>query len=260
MALSLAVLAVAGLAAGYVNAVAGAGSLLTLPALIFTGLDPSAANATNRIAILLNNVTAVFAYHRGGLKVKSLALPLAIPLAVSAAAGAWVATLLDERQLKLAIAVAMITFLALSFAPRRRKAENEDDEARRSDGPPPLPPFQWTMILGFAGIGFYAGFLQAGVGVLILLYMSLVHGSRLVPANALKAVAILIFTAVALVVFVVLGETIDLLRGLVLGAGTATGGYLGAVAALRRGEKFVRVLLVLAVLASVLKLGWDALL
>jgi len=255
MALVLAVLAVAGLAAGYVNAVAGAGSLLTLPALIFTGLDPSAANATNRIAIFFNNVTAVVAYHRGGLKVRRVALPLMIPLALSAAAGAWVATLLDERQLKLAIAIAMVTFLFLSFVPRRRTEQAEGDD----DGPPELPPFHWTMVLGFTGIGFYAGFLQAGVGVLILLYMSLVHGSHLVAANALKAVSILVFTVVALGVFVVLGETIDPLRGLVLAVGTATGGYLGAVATLRRGEKFVRVLLVLAVLASVVKLAWDSL-
>ena len=255
MALELAVLAVAGLAAGYVNAVAGAGSLLTLPALIFTGLDPSAANATNRIAIFFNNVTAVAAYHRGGLRVRRVALPLMIPLGLSAAAGAWVATLLDERQLKLAIAIAMVTFLFLSFVPRRSSERAEAGD----DAPPELPPFHWTMVLGFAGIGFYAGFLQAGVGVLILLYMSLVHGSHLVAANALKAVSILVFTVVALGVFVVLGETIDPLRGLVLAGGTATGGYLGAVATLRRGEKFVRVLLVLAVLASVVKLAWDSL-
>ncbi len=253
MAVELVILTAAGLAAGYLNAIAGAGSLLTLPALIFTGLEAGAANATNRIAILFNNLSAMLAYRRGGVRAGKLALPLLLPLAASGAAGAWFATLLDDEQLQVSIAVAMVVFLVLSFVPRRRGGDGKkEDEAK-----PELPPFRPSMLLGFCLIGFYAGFLQAGVGILILLYMSLVHGTSLVAANALKVVVILVFAAVALVVFVVLGEPIDPLRGVVLAGGTTVGGYLGARETLRRGEKFVRAVLVVAVLASVAKLVWD---
>lgn len=261
MILEILVLAAAGLAAGFVNAIAGAGSLLTLPALIFTGLDAGAANATNRIAVLFNNLSAIVAFRRGGLSARSLALPLLLPTAVSGAAGAWAATLLTDRELRLAIAVAMVVFLVLTFVPRRRKQDEDDGTAEKGadDEPPQLPAFRWSMVPGFAAIGFYAGFLQAGVGVLILLYMSLVHGTSLVAANALKVVVILVFTVVALGVFVALGEHIDVLRGLVLAGGTTVGGYLGARESLRRGEKLVRAVLVLAVTASVAKLVWDSL-
>lgn len=258
MIVEIVVLAAAGLAAGFVNAIAGAGSLLTLPALIFTGLDAGAANATNRIAVLFNNLSALVAFRRGGLSARALALPLLLPTAVSGAAGAWAATLLTDRELRLAIAIAMVVFLVLTFVPRRR-TEEVSGEKRAADGPPPLPTFRWSMVPGFAAIGFYAGFLQAGVGVLILLYMSLVHGTSLVAANALKVVVILVFTVVALGVFVALGEQIDVLRGLVLAGGTTVGGYLGARESLRRGEKLVRAVLVLAVTASVAKLVWDSL-
>lgn len=257
MTVELVVLAVAGLAAGYVNAIAGAGSLLTLPALIFTGLDSSAANATNRIAVLFQNAAAIGAYRRGGVRVGRYVWPLLLPTVASAAAGAWVATLLTNDQLDAVIAVAMLVFLVLSFVRRRKRTDGaETDE---SPAPPALPPFRWTMVLGFTVIGFYAGFLQAGVGILILLYLSLLHGSNLVAANALKVVVILLFAIIAIVVFVASGEEIDPLRGVVLAAGTTAGGYLGARATLERGEGFVRIVVVIAVLASVAKLLWDLL-
>ena len=113
------------------------------------------------------------------------------------------------------------------------------------------------MVLGFTAIGFYAGFLQAGVGILVLLYLSLAYASSLVAANAIKVGLIAILALVSIVTFVIAGETIDLLRGGVLAVATVVGGYLGARAALAKGERFVRLAVVLAVLASVVKLVVD---
>jgi len=253
-ALSLIVLFLAGLAAGYVNSVAGGGSLLTLPALIFTGLDPSVANATNRIAVLFQNAAAIVAFRRGGLHGGRLAVTLLVPSMVAAAAGAWVATLLEERELSLAIAIAMLSFLALMLVRRPQK-----DPQDAPDGEIAPPRFHWTMVLGFSAIGFYAGFLQAGVGLLILLYLSALHGTALLPANAIKVIVVLGFAAMAIVVFGLSGVPMDPVRGTVLAVATTLGGYLGARDTLRRGERFVRWTVVVAVAASAVKLVFDAL-
>jgi uncharacterized membrane protein YfcA len=172
-------------------------------------------------------------------------------------AGAWVATLLDERQLRIAIGIAMVVFLVLSFVQPRRQTE----VAKAGDArPPPTPPrFHPAMLLGFTAIGFYAGFLQAGVGILILLYLSLAHASDLVAANAVKVGLVAVLALVSIVTFTIAGETIDLVRGGVLAAATVVGGYLGARATLKKGERLVRAAVVLTVVASAVKLVVDAL-
>jgi hypothetical protein len=250
-------LALAGLAAGYINAVAGAGSLLTLPALIFTGLDAVSANATNRVAVLFQTAAAAFAYRRGGVRdAGKRASLLAAPGVLAAAVGAWVSTVVGEHVMRLCIAGAMLVFLTLTLVPQRRAEGSSDTQAK---DPPEPPRVTASMALGFAAIGLYAGFLQAGVGILILLYLGRVHGSSLVAANAVKVVFILWLTMAALGIFVWRQAGIDPVRGLALAGSTTVGGYLGARATLRRGERFVRGVLVAAVLASVVKLGWDAL-
>ena len=263
--IDLAVLCIAGVLAGYVNTVAGAGSLLTLPALIFTGLDASAANATNRISVLLQTATATVTLHRGGIRVGKLAW-LCVPATVSAIAGAYVASQLDERAIRTAITLSIVVFLLLSFVPKAKNrrptsmaADEGGDAAVGGDQKAGATPRGQRALMGMemAAIGFYAGLLQVGVGVLVLLTLPRFHGVPLVQANALKVLMILVLTIAALGVFVQQEQVIDLWRGLVLGVSTAAGGYLGARATLRHGERLVRVLLVLAVVASVGKLTWD---
>jgi uncharacterized protein len=250
-AVQLVLLAVAGVAAGYINSVAGAGSLLTLPALIFTGLDAVSANATNRVAVVFQNMAAVVTYHRAGRGSIRQGLALSIPGAVGAVGGAVLASHMTDAQLRLAIAIAMVVFLVLSLLPR---------PAAASAGASPTGiRTNAKAFAGFVAIGFYAGFLQAGVGILILLYLAFAHGVDFVTGNAIKVVLVLLLAVASLAVFVAGDVPIDPLRGLVLAASTTLGGYLGASAAIRRGEAFVRTLLVLAVLGSVAKLAWDAL-
>jgi uncharacterized membrane protein YfcA len=250
--LDLALLLGAGVLAGYINTVAGAGSLVTLPALIFTGLDPAAANATNRIAVLAQTGIATLTFRRGGLRVGRLAWALAVPATMSAALGAWVSTLLNEQELGLAIAIAMVVFLFLSLIRRKPRADVDVDKL------PEPPKLRLSMVVAFAAIGFWAGFLQVGVGIVVLLYFALVHDTSLVVANGVKVVVIFTLTFAALAVFVVQDQTIDLLRGGILAAGTAAGGALGARDTLKRGERFVRYVLAAAVGASAIKLAWDA--
>ncbi|MCA9581344.1 MAG: sulfite exporter TauE/SafE family protein [Myxococcales bacterium] len=246
--IDFALLAAAGLLAGYVNALAGAGSLLTLPALIFTGLDAPSANATNRIAVLIQTFAATVTFHRSGFRPGRTGWLLCLPTVPAAALGAWVASRMSDRDLRLLIAGAMVTFLALSFVRRSR------GESQRTH-PPTLTP---ALALAFAGIGFYAGLLQAGVGILILLTLSLGARADLLWSNGVKILVVCVLTVAALGVFALSPVRIDIPRGLVLAMGSVVGSVLGAKHAIKRGEGLIRAAMILAVVASVVKLAWDA--
>jgi uncharacterized membrane protein YfcA len=276
-ALDLTVLAAVGVAAGWINTIAGAGSLLLLPALIFTGLPADAANATNRLAVLATSLAAVAGYRRAGLAVGRNEAVLAAAAVLGGAIGSFVATLLDPGEVQRAIVVAMGVMLVLSLVPPRRaeKAEatpssaaaGEDGEGGgRTDTPAEnaaspglarVPPPTSGMIAAFVLIGIYGGFLQAGLGIVVLLYLSLAHGVGLVASNVVKSTVTLALTVIAITVFAWRGERMDLVRGGVLALASAIGSWGGARATVALGDRFVRAVVVVAVLASIGKLIRD---
>jgi uncharacterized membrane protein YfcA len=243
----LVLLAVVGVVAGWINTVAGAGSLLLLPALIFTGLPADAANATNRIAVLVQSIAAVWGYHRAGLKIGPTERVLTLSGAVGGALGAYVATLLTARAIHHAIVVALAVMLVLSMIPKKKNGEQKLA----------LPPPTAVTVFGLFCIGIYGGFLQAGVGILALLFLSLVASAGLVASNVLKSTLTLALSVVSLAVFSARGETIDPARGTALAIGSGIGGYLGAHATVKLGEKWIRIGIVVAVLAALSKLVYD---
>lgn len=259
--LELVVLGLVGLAAGWINTVAGAGSLLLLPALIFTGLDASAANATNRVGILAQTLAAVLGFRRAGLAITRREVALTVAAMVGGAIGSYVATLLSAAQMQVAIVIAMGVMLVLSLVPRRTKPRAEDERTApdpsgtaRAEG---TAPITLGSVVAFVAIGVYGGFLQAGVGILVLLYLSLAHGISLVASNVVKSTVTLALTIVALAVFAARGETIDLARGGVLAITSAIGGLVGARSTVALGDRFVRGAVVVAVVASMAKLIFD---
>ena len=244
--LVLAILVGVGIVAGWINTVAGAGSLLLLPALIFAGLPADAANATNRISILVQSIFALWGYRRQGLVVGASERTFTIAAAIGGVIGALIATWLSAPALRDAIVVAMGVMLVLSLVPRKKEAESRTL---------PIPTALTTF--GLFAIGIYGGFLQAGVGILVLLFLSLVTGAGLVASNVLKSMLTLALSIVSLVVFASRGETIDPILGGALAIGSAAGGYLGAHATVKLGEKWIRGAIVVAVSLSMIKLLLD---
>lgn len=240
-------LALVGLVAGWINTVAGAGSLLLLPALIFAGLPADAANATNRISVLVQSIAAVWGYHRAGLRIGRTERILTAAGAVGGVLGAFIATLLSARAIHHAIVVALAVMLVLSMLPKKKGSAETLT----------LPPPTALTVFGLFCIGIYGGFLQAGVGILALLFLSLVASAGLVASNVLKSTLTLALSVVSIAVFSARGETLDPLRGLALAIGSGIGGYLGAHATVKLGEKWIRLGIVVAVLAALTKLVWD---
>ncbi len=245
--LKLVALAGIGGLAGFLNVTAGGGSLLSLPFLIFLGLPPTAANGTNRIAILVQNIFATTRFHRFQVIPKGVTLITAGPAVVGAILGAQIAVDIDQLLFKRLLAVIMVVVMALIFfGPGSREANPSHTPGRRA---------RFWLPVAFLGVGLYGGFIQGGIGFLLIAVLSLA-GYDLVRTNALKVLVILCFTPFALLVFVLHGQ-VDVVKGLVLACGNALGAWLASRMVVEKGQRFIRWIVMLAVLGFAAKLFVD---
>lgn len=231
-------LVLGGLFAGFVNTVAGGGSAITIPILIEILGDPLLANGTNRVAILLQNATGVTGFHKGGAVPWKVALPLVPPAVIGALAGSWTATRLDADAMEVVFAIVIIGVAASVLVSPKRWQGGGEPRLGRVGG--------W---LTFGAIGFYGGFVQAGVGFLLLGGLVIGGGLTLVTGNAAKVLLVLSFTVVALPVFLLAGQ-VSIIAGLVLAAGNMTGAWVASRLAVEKGAGWIRWVVVAAALVA----------
>jgi uncharacterized protein len=241
--LQIAALLVSGLIAGFVNTLAGGGSLLTIPALIFCGLPSNIANATNRVAVLLQSLAGSAGFYKERqLSLREVA-GLGLPSLLGSLAGAVVASLIPARVFDPILGFLLIGIGATLFIKPRK---------RESDAPAALAPGVAEFLV-FLAIGFYGGFIQAGVGFFLIAAITWSYGHDLVRTNALKMAAALIYQVVSLLVFWGAGQ-IMWVPGLVLAVGNVAGAVIGVKFAVKKGAAAVRWVIIAAVIASALKL------
>jgi hypothetical protein len=235
-------LALAGIGAGFINTVAGGGSMLTLPVLMLLGLPADLANGTNRLSVVSQSVSGVWAFHRGGRLDTSALGRIALPTILGAAVGAVVASQVPPALLKyvllgtmLAVAVVMVVHPQVVTAP-------EGSE-------PLLDRRRLAAFLGLFATGLYGGFVQAGVGFVLLSVLGGVIRYDVVRANALKLACTLLFGCVALGVFAVAGQVVWGI-GALLAVYTVIGSQLGVRFALRVRHGVIRWIIFVAVVAT----------
>jgi uncharacterized membrane protein YfcA len=235
----------AGFGGGFINTLAGSGSLITLPLLIFIGLPANVANGTNRAGVLLQTLTAVGSFRRRQVLDLRGGLMLAVPAIAGAIIGAQIAVNLDEQMMRRIICALMVVMLIVILIRPKRWLEGRPEAIQQRPG--------WIQIVIFFLIGIYGGFIQAGVGIFLLAGLVLGVGYDLVRANAVKVLIVLCFTLFALVVFVLNGQVWWGI-GLLLAIGNAGGGWVAAHMAVERGAVFIRWLLIAVVAVSAAKL------
>jgi uncharacterized membrane protein YfcA len=234
-----------GLAAGIVNTLAGGGSLLTVPLLVLIGLPGTLANGTNRIGVLLQNAVAAWRFRREGVWDVASAKWEIAAVAVGAVTGAAVISQVSDSLFERMFGIAMLALLVPTLRkPRPRNEAGPQDEAGLRDEPAAERPAALRLAL-FFGIGLYGGAFQAGVGILLVLALSYA-GYDLVRANALKVTINFCFTLVAVPVFIAARQVVWA-PALVLAAGFAAGGEIGARLAVRGGERLIRPVLGVAI-------------
>lgn len=237
-------LALVGSVAGFLNVLAGGGSLLTLPVLIFLGLPAATANGTNRVAVFIQNISAISGFRRQGVFPWRISLLCTLPALAGAWIGANLAVDIDDQMFKRLLAVIMIGVLIFTAWDPMKRIWVEKMH---------LTPLRTAALLvSFFVVGIYGGFVQAGVGFLIITAL-LAHGLDLVRINAIKVIVIFFFTMVALAVFVA-HDQVDWTLGLVLAVGNASGAWIGSHMAVKKGHDWIKRLVSITVVVFALKL------
>jgi len=238
-------LIIVGFFAGVINTMAGGGSLLTLPMLIFLGLPSGVANGTNRIAIILQNIMGTAGFRSKGINTFPFSNYLGFFAFFGALIGAQIAVDIDDGLFNRILAIIMIAIVLLILFKPTFKLE---DVAERTTG-----KYLWISCVVFFFIGIYGGFLNAGVGFIMILFFNYVNKLSLVKSNATKIAVALIYISGSLVMFAING-LVNWKYGLILAIGNMAGAWFSSRYAVKKGDKFVKKFLVVAIIGMAIKL------
>ena len=240
----LSLLLVTGIATGFLNVMAGGGSMLSVPIMIFLGVPGTIANATNRIAILPQNVSAVWAFYRKGFSNFKLSLTLGLCTIPGTIIGAIIASKVANDQFNNLLAIIMVVVLIVMSLPQPKTIEINQTPTRNR-----LIAGHALMVL----IGFWGGFIHIGVGFLLMPVLNRVMQLDLVTTNAHKVMIVLCYTAVALIVF---ASQLELIwkYGIALGVGTWIGAWVAANLQIKKGIGPIKLVLNIVIVAFIIKL------
>lgn len=233
-----------GVFAAILNVNAGGGSALTVPALIFLGLDAATANGTNRIAIIFQNISAIKSYKDESYAQFKLSWKLSVLTIPGAIIGALTAVEISDDLFKKILAVVMIGIIITIIIPGSKKNTIDDSEDKKLSLP---------VILSFIFIGFYGGIVQVGIGFILMAVLQKMMKFSLVYVNMHKVFVVLILTVPALLVFILSGK-VNWYLGFSLALGNAFGAWWAAKFSVKKGEKFIKGILIIAILIIAVKL------
>ena len=236
-------LIVSGVFVGFINTLAGGGTIISLSIFMFLGLPAGIANGTNRVAVILQNMTSVSQFRRKKVLDFKKANKLAIPTMIGAIAGAQIASDINEAVFRKAIGVVLIVMMYFILTKPSQWLKGTEALMEK--------PVSWIQVVIFFVIGVYGGFVQVGVGYFILAGVVLGAGYDLVKANAIKVWIILLYTPLALIVFI-LNDQVRWDFGLIHAIGNIIGAYVASRFAVSWGANFVRwfVIVIIIIFAS----------
>jgi len=241
-------LIVVGIITGFINTVAGGGSVIILPVLIlFFGLPPTVANGTNRIGIIVQTIFSAFGFKSKnvspfvlGIK-KSLFLGF-ITLA-GAIIGASIAIDFPDKWFNKVLSVIMVCVLILTiWKPKPSSTISGNPQIGYS-----------LSLLVFFAIGVYAGFIQAGTGFLMILGFSYLNNLSLVQSNAIKTLMVFLLSIGAIYIFAV-NDNINFKYGVLLAIGNALGGWTASRWSVKKGDRTIQIFMIIAVTVMAIKL------
>ncbi len=238
----LPLLALAGCAAGFLNVMAGGGSLLTLPILLLAGVPAPVANGTLRVSIVAQNLVAIGTFRRHGFKELKEALWLSLFACAGAVGGASLGVRISGPWFDRIVVLTMVAVTVLIFRGKKTQA-----------APALSPSRRWLGYAALVAAGAWGGFIQVGVGFLLMPALHRILGMDLVRVNMYKVVIVLPYTLLALAIFAWQSHILWM-AGLALALGNSAGGWLGARLTVSRGEPLIRAVFLVAVAAMAVSL------
>ncbi len=240
------ILVLAGMVAGIINTLAGNGSAVTLTVLVSMGLPANVANGTNRIGVLSQSFTGWYTFYKNGLwdaKAAKWIIPVTI---VGALTGTLLAVEISEAWLHPILGTLMVLLLIQTLLNPKQWLQGQQDKINQ--GP------TWLKLIMFFCVGFYGGFIQAGVGVLLLSALVMGIGYDLKMANGLKIGIVALYTIPVLALFVYHGQ-VNWLLGILLAIGQSIGAWIAARFALKQKNAviWIRRLLIAVLIFGIVK-------
>lgn len=243
--LELIILGVVGVVSGFLNVMAGGGSMLTVPLMIFMGIPGHVANGTNRIGILVQNATAITAFYKKGFSNFKLSLSLAAFTIPGAILGAYLASRIEGEDFNRLLVVLMIIVMILMAKGGSQTPTKTSGDISRS-----------RMIAGhllMIAAGFWGGLIQIGVGFILMPILHRVLGMDLVTTNSHKVFIAFTFSIVALTVF---SSQLELLwsAGIALAIGNSIGGWFATHFQIKQGVGAIKWILNIVLVIFIIKL------
>ncbi len=240
-----------GVAVSFINAIAGGGGILSFSIMLFLGMPASLANGSNRLGILLGSAGSTYTFHRQGNMQWRLGLRAAIPAALGSMLGAWLAVKLPERLFNPILAMIIIS-VVIATVKRQTKMKVKSEIEK------PYLSNSFLALMAYAAVGFYGGFLQIGIGFIMMYVFGQFGRLNIFQINAIKAFTAFLYSLAAILFFAAASK-INWPVAVLLAVGNLFGGILGSHWQVKKGEKWVNRFLIIMGLVSASKLIWDIL-
>ncbi|MDX1902879.1 MAG: sulfite exporter TauE/SafE family protein [Thermonemataceae bacterium] len=209
----------ASILAGFINTLAGSGSLIMLPLLISLGLSPIVANGTNRVAVVFQSATGLLTFFKKSSIRLQNPIWILFPSLFGALVGAYIATQINEKIFEKFLGFLMIAMLILILL-KPEKWLREKIEVHFLER-------KWYNLLALFVVGLYGGFIQAGVGIFLLIVLVMGLGKNMKMANAYKLIIVALYALPVFFVFLWQNQ-IHWKWGLITAMGQALGAYIAA--------------------------------
>lgn len=227
----IAILIIAGFLVGFINTLAGSGTVITYSLFMGMGMPANITNGTIRLGVILQTLAATFNFKRQGILDYKRGLQLSIPVALGSILGAQSAASLDPKIFEKLLAIIMLSMIFFLFRSPEKWIHGQVEKQELK--------VNWKQWILFIAIGFYGGFTHIGVGIFLLAGLVLSAGYDLVRGNAIKILAVLVYSPLALIVFMV-NNQVDYRIGLISAIGNVIGGILASNVAVTWGAGFIR--------------------
>jgi len=242
---SIIVLICSGIIVGFINTLAGGGTVISLSVFMYFGMPPLVANGTNRIAIVFQNAAAVAHFHKNKLIDWKKIVPLAIPIVLGSLTGAAITGYISNRWFLYIFAAVVILFgISMIFNPDRYIHERTDLINRKTTS------LQYVI---YFFLGIYGGFVHVGIGYFLLAVLVLSNGYNLLNANIIKNVLVLCYVPFSLLIFAIHGN-VCWSFGLIHAVGNIIGANLAARLAIKKGASFIRYIVIVLIVVVIFQI------
>ena len=234
-----------GFVVSIINTMAGGASIITLPVLIFMGLPSSVANGTNRIGILFSSFSAHCGFKSKGINTFPFSIYLGISALLGSLIGAKIAiSVEDDIFNKILSVIIIVVSILILFKPKTKLNFNSKKKSTKEIV---------ISCVVFFFIGIYGGFVNAGIGLVVMLFLSYFNKMNLVKVNATKSIVILIYTAAAFLIFLY-NDLVNFPYGISIALGTLYGGWKASVISVERGEGIIKIFMIISLIIISVKL------